>query len=222
LYCETQQFNRDFVANSAESWYGGTERRLNSEVRTDEVLMAQVCQGHDNALAELVGRYQNDIFRFCLHYLHSVDAAKDMAQETFVRVFAARQRFDASRTFRPWLLCIARNLCLNELKRKKTVSMETLEEYASASRADTGEIFRFSGDGPDERLMADERLALLSRALDGLNQESRELIMLRYFERLSAREIGDMTGSSEGAVRTKIHRILGSLRQKWASSKEDL
>lgn len=184
--------------------------------------MAQVCQGHDKALADLVLRYENEIVRFCFHYLRSIDSAKDMAQETFVRVYAARQRFDASRSFKPWLLCIARNLCLNELKRKKTVSMETLESYASKSRAENGELLRFSGEGPDERLMSSERRELLLRALDGLSEENRELIVLRYFDRLSAREIGEITGSSEGAVRTKLHRILGALREKWASSKEDL
>jgi len=113
----------------------------------DEALMVHLCQGRDSALAELVRRYQNDIFRFCLHYLKEVDAARDMAQQTFVRVYTARDRFDAARRFRPWLLCIARNLCLNELKRKKTVSMETLEEYASAARDEGrgGEVLRFSG-----------------------------------------------------------------------------
>ena len=70
--------------------------------------------------------------------------------------------------------------------------------------------------------MSSERRELLARALDDLNSEARELVTLRYFERLSAREIGDIMGSSEGAVRTKLHRILGTLRQKWASSKEDL
>ena len=84
---------------------GWVEHRLSAEERTDEVLMVHLCQGQDTALAELVRRYQNDIFRFCLHYLREVDAAKDMAQETFVRVYTARDRFDASRKFRPWSMC---------------------------------------------------------------------------------------------------------------------
>ena len=55
-----------------------------------------------------------------------------------------------TRKFRPWLLCIARNLCLNDLKRKKAVSMESLEQYASGARDDTGELMPTSADGPDE------------------------------------------------------------------------
>jgi len=192
------------------------------EGKTDEGLMVYLCQGNDAALTELVRRYQNDIFRFCLHYLREVDTAKDMAQETFVRVYTARARFDTSRKFRPWLLCIARNLCLNELKRKKLVSMETLESYASSAREESGEVLRFSGDGPDELMMADERRQLVARALDSLTEDSRELIVLRFFQRMSAKEIADIIGSTEGAVRTKLHRVLAMLRQKHGNDRDQL
>jgi RNA polymerase sigma-70 factor (ECF subfamily) len=190
--------------------------------KTDEGLMVLLCQGQESALAELVRRYQSDIFRFTLHYLREADTAKDMTQETFVRVYTARDRFDASRKFRPWMLCIARNLCLNELKRKKLVSMETLESYASSAREESGEVLRFSGDGPDELMMAAERREMLARALDDLNEESRELITLRFFQRMSAKEIADIIGSTEGAVRTKLHRVLAVLREKHGHDREIL
>ena len=184
--------------------------------------MTHLCEGQDTALTELVRRYQHDVFRFCLHYLKEHDTARDMAQETFVRVYTARQRFDATRAFRPWLLCIARNLCLNELKRKKTVSMETLEEYATSARDKGGEILRFPGDGPDELLMADERREILDRVLEPLGVEARELITLRFFEKMSAKEIADVTGSTEGAVRTRICRILAALRDKHSACRGEL
>ena len=202
--------------------FGGSESCLSAEGHTDEALMAQLRDGHESALAELVRRYQNDIFRFCLHYVKTVDVAKDMAQQTFIRVYTARERFDTSRKFKPWLLCISRNLCLNELKRKKTVSMETLEEYASSSRAESGEVLRFSGEGPDELMMVSERRELLERALGTLGDEAREIVVLRFFERMPAREIAGIVGSTEGAVRTKLHRILAGLRKKFASCKEEL
>lgn len=195
---------------------------MSAEGKTDEVLMTLLSQGDDTALAQLVYRYQNDIFRFCLHYLRDVGVAKEMAQETFIRVFTARNRFDASRKFRPWVLCIARNLCLNELKRKKAVLMETLEEYASSAREESGEVLRHGGDGPDEALMAQERRDALVRFLDTLGEEARELVTLRFFERLSAREIAEIMGSTEGAVRTRLHRTLAALRDKYAAYRDDL
>jgi len=188
----------------------------------DEQLMDLLREGEDEALAELVRRYQNDIFRFCLHYVKHVEVAKEMAQETFLRVYAARERFDTDRVFKPWLLCIARNLCLNELKRKKTVLMETLEEYASEAREESGEILQWHVSDASEALMADERREALLDALNGLPQEAREMVMMRYFEQLSAREIAEVMDSTEGAVRTRLHRTLRQLRKQCAYLWESL
>ncbi|MBI2425974.1 MAG: sigma-70 family RNA polymerase sigma factor [Candidatus Hydrogenedentes bacterium] len=189
---------------------------------SDETLMEQLGGGDDDALAELVRRYQQDVFRFCLHYLKNVEVAREMAQETFLRVYAARDRFDVSKRFKPWMLCIARNLCLNEIKRKKTVQMETLEEYASSSRGESGEVLRSTADGPSEILQAAERRTALLQALEGLPEESREIVKLRYFEKLSAREIADIVESTEGAIRTRLHRILKQLREVFEPQRADL
>ena len=184
--------------------------------------MALLSQGDKDALAELVRRYQNDIFRFCLHYLREVEWAKETAQETFIRVFVARGRFDPSRRFRPWVLCIARNLCLNELKRKKTVPMASLEEYASAARDESGEVLRSRADSPDQRMIVAERRQLLAKALDSLDEDAREIVMLRFFERMPARDIAEIVDSTPGAVRTRLHRILKLLRQNYGPCKNDL
>ena len=200
------------------------ECRLSAQEQTDEDLMAALRQGNDSALAGLVHRYQNDIFRFCLHYVRDAEVARELTQETFLRVYTASSRFDLSRLFRPWVLCIARNLCINELNRKKTVTMERLEEYASSARTESGEIvqLRFSGDGPDGALMAQERRELLLEAVESLDEESRELVKLRFFERMSAKVIAEVIGSTEGAVRTKVHRVLVGLRDRYGARGDDL
>ena len=195
---------------------------LSAAEQTDEQLMTVLRGGKQAALEELVRRYQNDLFRFCLHYLKDVERAKELAQETFIRVYVARDRFDETRKFKPWVLCIARNLCLNDLKRKKTVTMESLEEYASAAREDSGELMPTSSDGPDQALMASERRAALNEVLESLDEQSRELLKLRYFEKLSAREIAEIVESSEGAIRTRLHRLLKTLREQYEPAREDL
>lgn len=189
---------------------------------TDEQLMEALDAGDDQALAALVERYQNDIFRFCLHYLKNIELAKEMAQETFLRIYTARSRFEVSRKFKPWMLCIARNLCLNELKRRKMVQMETLEEYASSAREESGEILRAPEDSPYEMLLTQERHRYLLDVLDGLPEESREIVVLRYFQKLSAREIADIVDSTEGAVRTRLHRILKQMRDGFTLAREDM
>lgn len=189
---------------------------------TDEEVMAVLMRDDPQALAALVVRYQNDLYRFCLHYLRDVERAKEVTQETFVRVYVARGRFDRSRKFRPWVLCIARNLCLNELKRRKAVPMESLEDYASSAREDTGELFRSGADGPDEQLMTAERRQLVAHALEGLDPDSREIVVLRFFEHMQARDIAEIVGATEGAVRTRLHRILKVLQGRYQDCKNDI
>ncbi len=200
---------------------GGSPMDDTLEATNDEYLMGQLSAGDDEALVELVKRYQNDVFRFSLHYLKNVEVAKEMAQETFLRVYTARDRFDVTRKFKPWLLCIARNLCLNELKRKKTVQMETLESYASSAREESGNVLQAPEDGPAELVMTHERHSALMAALDRLPADSCEMIKLRYFQRLSAREIAEIMDSTEGAIRTRLHRVLKQLRDSSAHLKED-
>ncbi len=183
---------------------------------SDEQLMAALREGENDALGTLVERYQNDVFRFCLHYLRNVELARETAQETFLRVYAARDRFDVERRFKPWLLCIARNLCLNELKRKRAVTMETLEEYASSARDEDGMVLASPDDGAAELLMADERKQRLLAALDALPEEAREIVVLRYFQKMPAKQIAEIIDSTEGAVRTRLHRILRGLRDTCA------
>lgn len=201
---------------------GALDRRMSTvESWNDEYLMEQLNAGRDDALAELVRRYQQDVFRFSLHYLKNVELAKEMTQETFLRVYSARDRFDVSRRFKPWMLCIARNLCLNEIKRKKAVQMETLEEYASASREESGDVMQSASDGAAELLMADERRVALMRAVNALPEDAREIVKLRFFERMQARDIAEIIDSTEGAVRTRLHRILRQLRDVCAPDRDD-
>jgi RNA polymerase sigma-70 factor (ECF subfamily) len=192
------------------------------EQMSDEALMSLLRDGNQNALGELVERYQTDIFRFSLHYLRDPERARDIAQETFLRVYAARARFDASRKFKPWVLCIARNLCLNDIKRRRTVQMDSLEEYASEARTSTGELFESGDHGPDRELMASERLEAVAKVLDSLDDEAREIVTLRFFERMPAKDIAEIVGSTEGAVRTKLHRILKGLRGRFGAMREEL
>jgi RNA polymerase sigma-70 factor (ECF subfamily) len=182
------------------------------DAHTDEQLMASLSQGEERALAELVRRYQKDVFRFTLHYVRNVEQAKELSQETFLRVFTARDRFDVDRKFKPWLLCIARNLCLNDLKRKRAVPMESLETYASASRDSDGALHQAASDGPIEILMAEERREGLMAALGQLPEDAREIVMMRYFQKMQARDIAEVMNSTEGAIRTRLHRILKQMR----------
>lgn len=195
---------------------------MKADGRTDELLMAQLAEGRQEALAEIMRRYQRDVFRFCYHYVRHEERAKDLAQETFVRVFAARGRFDPKKQFKPWLLCIARHLCFNDLRKAKVQHTESLDAITDAALKDGSMILEDDSAGPDELLRMQERKQALMKALNTLGDEARELVVLRYFERLQAREIAEITGLNEANVRTKLFRTLKLLQERCGELKEDL
>lgn len=192
------------------------------EAHSDEELMQRLQEGLTEALSVLVRRYQNDLFYFCLHYMRNVELAKEATQDTYLRIFRARERFDTSKNYKTWMLCIARNVCLTALTRKKvTAQVDSLEEMVAAH--DNGsEHFHATSEGPADTLMTSERHEALMAALDALPPDAREIVVLRYFERMSAREIAEIVESSEGAVRTRLHRILKQLRVKCMPFREDV
>lgn len=181
---------------------------------SDEKLMTLLCEGDKEALVQLVERYQNDVFRFCLHYLGDMESAREIAQETFLRIYTARERFDSTRVFRPWMLCIARNMCLNVLKRKKLVPMESLEQMEIGENGTLRTSVSAATEHPIEGILSDERKRMLLSIVNTLPPDSREVVMMRYFEQMSSREIAEVLETTEGAVRTRLHRALNHLREK--------
>ena len=181
---------------------------------SDEQLMALLCEGNTNALALLVERYQNDIFRFCIHYLRDLEAARDAAQDIFLKVFAAKDKFDTSRSFRPWLLRIARNLCFNLLKRSQIVPMESLDAMQEKEGGSRQYWKAQTSAHPLEGILASERRRVLLRIVDTMPEDMREVIVLKYFEQMSSKEIADVLEITEGAARTRIHRAIAWLRTK--------
>jgi len=185
---------------------------------SDEALMSLLARDEEMALTELVQRYQNEVFRFCFHYLRDIEMAKDAVQEVFLRIYIARERYDSEKKFKPWMLCIARNLCLNELKRQKLIHFETFDGYVENQNYDdknynegveTSKIL-----SPFEEFIVKEKQKVLWEELNNLPEEAREIVVLRYFERLHAKEIAEILGSTEGAIRTRLHRVLRYLKER--------
>jgi RNA polymerase sigma-70 factor (ECF subfamily) len=100
--------------------------------------------------------------------------------------------------------------------------VESLEEFVCGSEgSQDAERLHDAAATADEAAMDHERRRLLARALDSLDDEARELLVLRYFEKMPARGIAETVGSTEGAVRTRIHRILKGLRTEYGPERDN-
>jgi RNA polymerase sigma factor (sigma-70 family) len=162
------------------------------------------------AFEALVRRHQGPIYNFCLHVLGQADDAADVAQETFVRLFTHLDRLDEREPIAPWLFRVARNRCIDVIRRRRTVPLGVSD--------DTGEstlILEPADDDPlpDELAERADLQRVLSNAIAQLPPAYAEVVSLRYTGDLSFAEIGAVLDCDEGAARVRFHRAKALLRR---------
>lgn len=183
--------------------------------RTDGELVKAARGGDERAIRDLLGRYRMAVYNLALRMLRNEDDATDAAQETFIRVFRALDRFDERHRFKPWILRIASNYCIDQLRKRdwKTISFD------SPIETEEGQLpleFASPGPAPDEVLERKEQRAVIEEAVDSLPPDYRMAIVLRHTEDLSYEEIADVLGVPIGTVKARIHRARAALQRKLA------
>ena len=181
---------------------------------TDEELMRAVQAGDEAAFPLLYRRYERRLLAFLVPYVGDLALAEDLLQETFLRVFRRRASYEPRGPFRTWLFAIARNLALDQFRRRRP-----LRESTSPSGEDSqvgGDPERLPDPAPDPLgvLAGREAATALRAALLELPEEDRAVILLSRLEGLRFREIAEVLGSTEGAVKVLAHRALLTLRKR--------
>ncbi|NJM06789.1 sigma-70 family RNA polymerase sigma factor [Candidatus Gracilibacteria bacterium] len=177
---------------------------------SDEELVAAVASGDSKALEALYDRYSRIVFALALRMLSHGDIAEDVVQETFWRVWRRANTFQASSgTFSPWLFGIARNLCIDELRRRQ------VRPGASSGSNDELILQAIPDNAQDVEHMTwqVERRRLIIEALNELPVDQREVIEMAYFGGLSQREIAEKLNDPLGTVKTRVRLGLQKLRQ---------
>ena len=182
--------------------------------RTD---MARLVAGHDAALNDLMGRHAERLFHYLVRCLQNEDDAADLAQETFVRVYQNRARFDANHKFSTWLYAIATNLVKGRYRYRTRHPQVSLDAENDA----TGQSFRESvpegNPTPSESLQGAERAEAVRQAVGQLPEELRTPLILSEYEELSHAEIGEIMKCTAKAVETRIYRARKQLRTSLAT-----
>ena len=168
----------------------------------DEATLVERCrQGDDLAWEWLVRRCQGRVYALAYHYLGSVEDARDVAQEAFVRVYRQLASFEGDR-FMAWLLRITRNLCIDQLRRRKT--RPPAEDLRADADDDTAP--RDAAPSPEQAWLTDARRRLVHQALRRLDGANREVILLKDIHGLKLDEIAGMLGLPIGTVKSRAHR----------------
>jgi RNA polymerase sigma-70 factor, ECF subfamily len=176
-----------------------------------DAAVVQLRRGDPDALATLMARYQNRIYRYLLRLVRQPADADDLFQQTWLRVAEKIKSFDPSRSFEAWLFTLARNLAFDHLRRVRPGS---LDEPVSAESPDETKISRLlSGDpGPFDQLLAHERAGRLADALERLPVSYREVLTLRFEEEMKLEEIAAVLAAPLSTVKSRLHRSLYQLR----------
>ncbi len=186
-----------------------------SEESTDEQLVAAALRGDRNAFAWLVGRYEGRLVNYLYRLVRNSEDAHDLAQEVFLKVYQALDRFDPQYRFSTWLFRVAQNAAIDQIRRQrlKLVSMSR-ENPEGGEERDWD--FPSADPTPYGDLRNRERGSAIQQAVDGLPWEYRELILLRHFGELSYEEIATMKKLPLGTVKNKLFRGRQMLKEKLA------
>jgi RNA polymerase sigma-70 factor (ECF subfamily) len=182
---------------------------------SDHALIEAVRQGDKDAFAEIVDRYRNPITNFLYRFLNDYEEAVDLAQETFVRVYFAIDRYHAGFAFSTYIYRIATNLAISELRRRKRKNVLSL---TGLFQADSNEDIEYQP--PDGRLLPDAELVdleqsrVIAKAIATLPPKYRVPIILRDIDGRTYDEIAEIMDLGLGTTKSRISRARGLLEEK--------
>ena len=174
--------------------------------RAELDLARRARRGEAGAFDQLVERFHRPVYRCCWRLLRSSEA-EDLAQDAFVRAFVHFERFDPERPVLPWLIAIARRLCLDLLRRRKVMANTVM------ANVETMPVSGPPAPSPEAEASLREQLGRLERALDDLDDGPREAIVLFHIEGMSYRDIAAALEVPMGTVMTWLHRGRSQLKR---------
>ncbi len=161
--------------------------------------------GDDLALNSLMARHREPLFRFLYRYTRNETAARDLAQETFVRAYFGIHRFKPGARFATWLFQIGLNLCRDHARSKHVrrsrgqLSLESDSSPAGREPVD-------QGPSPGERAALADQLTLIEEAISRLPHDLKAALLLTAVEEYSHKDAAEMLGVTPKAVETRVYR----------------
>lgn len=193
-----------------------TQTKINPYLSDPDVqLMLRVKQGDEEAFAELVEHYQDRVISIFANILSDQEAAEDLAQETFMRIYRARNGYEPQAKFSTWLFRIANNLASNTKRskgRRKEVQFGSDETGPLSTRPPEKNLPEKSGLMPARMLDKAELLNIVHQAMESLNERQRIAVLLNKFEEMSYADIAATLELSPSAVKSLLSRARENMK----------
>lgn len=192
---------------------------------TDEMLMVRYQRGDREAFAELVRRYKTPIFNFAMRQLRHTSVAEDVTQDVFLRVVQNAAEFKHEARFTTWIYTIARNLCIDQLRKLTHRRHPSLDQPAASDGDDARPLVEtIAGNQPaanaERSVIGSEVAARIVTAVDSLPEDQREVFLLREIANLPFKEIAVVTGVGENTVKSRMRYALDRLQEALAEFEE--
>jgi RNA polymerase sigma-70 factor (ECF subfamily) len=197
-------------------------KTMNHEVVTDEQLIAQYRQtGNRELFAELVYRYERELYNYLRRYLNDAELAEDAFQATFLQVHLKCDQFDEGRRFRPWLYAVATNQAIDARRKVMRHRMISLDQAGSSAEGD--EVSRLVNllesheEDPLKGVERRENSELIRGTLESLPESMYAVIQLVYYQGMKYREAAEVLDIPVGTVKSRLHSAIAKLTEAWNS-----
>ena len=165
-----------------------------------DLLLARCRHGDDLAWEALVRQYQGRVYAVAYHFMRDREEARDAAQEIFIKIYRGLGTMREGDRFLPWMLRLARNCCIDRLRRLKVRTPAAAVPVEEAPQITAGD------PSPEDASLEEARHGLLYRAIARLGEKNREMILLREIQELKLEEIAEMLALPLGTVKSRSHR----------------
>jgi RNA polymerase sigma factor (sigma-70 family) len=180
-----------------------------------DALIARAREGDKSAQGKLVQLWYKRIYNFGFKFFYDHDLAMEVAQKTFIAMHKNIAHLNDLSRFRSWMYTIAVNFCREELRKRKNMKSVSLSDL---NPGESDESFRWEESGsrhenPERQLRQSELSDLLQKCLMELNEEQREVVIMKEYEGLKFREIAEALNISENTVKSRMYYGLDGLKK---------
>ena len=179
----------------------------------DGMLVKLILAGEKSAFEPLIRRYEQSLFSFIYHLLGNYDLACDILQDVFIKFYLSLPDLRIDQPLKPWLFQVARNRCVDELRRKHPISFSQLEGSDEEDEVSPIAILPDPDPLPEDIAEHHEFQQILHQAINELPLKYRQVVLLRYSARFSFIEIGRILNMPQATAKTYFQRARPLLRQ---------
>ncbi|MFO8007041.1 MAG: sigma-70 family RNA polymerase sigma factor [Candidatus Brocadiia bacterium] len=178
---------------------------------SDAELVRQARRGDVAAFGELVERHQDYIYNAVFHLVSDEKDAEDLAQEVFLRAYDGLDSFRGEARFTTWAYGIMLNTVRSFWRRTRRRVVVSLDQGSDAEEGPRHEV-PAEGDGPERQTLRREKVQLVRAAIAELEDDLREIIVMRDIQGLTYEELAEAIGVPDGTVKSRLHRARGKLK----------